>query len=421
MPKWRRQAPALALLLACGSAAAEPEGPWPPRIESVWGGGVDGSAATLLGEHFGPHGLQVEWLGGPKGAIERLAPGAAPEAFGAGWRIGVASDATPSRISDGRAHSGKQSIRSWVDHDVDGSWNSGYIYEPGHEFDEIYVTWWTWFDPISDDGTCTSYGPQWKMWRLNATASYNASFNNFLGEIMSSGNYRVGGARDNLYTMNWCAPVENGCCDGMRCDPVKEPCFPWGYPNGTSEEQWHYPPFHPQPMPEDARRWVRWEVYVKASSANEIKDGSYVYRLVIPGQPVWEVDWSGRFGTHRKLAETPGVSTWLGWTRFAWQNYWGNCGDDAEWYIDDIYVQLGTRARVELGDAARWEDCTHTEIQPISSWTEESISVALNTGSFQPGDLVYFYVHDASGRFNPAGMPHSIREPQVPKGVDGGR
>jgi hypothetical protein len=238
---------------------------------------------------------------------------------------------------------------------------------------------------------------------------------------MSSGNYRVDAGRDNLYTMNWCAPVENNCCEGAGCEPVDEPCYPWGYPNGSSQEQWHYPPFHEQPLPDDARRWVRWEVYVKASSQSERKDGSFVYRIQIPGEPVWQVDWSDRFGTHRALANTPGVSTWLGWTRFAWQNYWGNCGDDAQWYIDDIYLQFGSRARVELGDAARWEDCTHTEIQSPTAWSDESITFPLNLGSFQPGQLVYVYVHDGKGRFNPAGLPLTLQPAPARKGADGGR
>ena len=359
-----------------------------PAISGLSGSTSDGSNVSLSGSSFGSHAMDVEWMGGSNGRIESLATGTRADGWGQGWRIGVSSSATPAQISTARAHSGNRSIRAYVDYDISNSYNSGFAFEPGQAFDEIYVSWWVYFRPISEDGSCGSYGPQWKMWRLNATADWNASMNNFLGEIMSSGNYRVGQGRDNLYTMLWCANV--GAWDCAK----SEPCFPYGYPNGTLSEQWHTSGQTGVAMPNDANKWVRWELYVKASSAPDVKDGSYIYRCIIPGQNTWAVEWENNICTHRDLNSTPGVTGWMQWTRFIWQNYWGNCGDDAEWFFDDIYVQLGNHARVELGDAPQWQDCRHREVQDVTSWSSSSIQVRLNKGSLPSGQAYLYVVRD---------------------------
>lgn len=76
----------------------------------------------------------------------------------------------------------------------------------------------------------------------------------------------------------------------------------------------------------------------------------------------------------------------------------------AEVWMDDIYVDI-TRARVEIGDAATWEACTHREIQIPSAWSDTSITVTVNQGSFENGAQVYLYVVDADGNVNAQGFP----------------
>lgn len=350
--------------------------PSAPNADSLAGGAGNGSALTVIGSGFGSHELDVEWLGGQR--LEGLAPGSTPDTWGQGWRIGVSSAETPPEVSGERPHSGALGIRAATGSGI----NEGFIYEPGVEFNEIYATWWVYFNPISDDGTCVSYGPQWKAWRLNATDPWDASFNNYLGEIMMSGNYDLArGVRDNLYLMNWCGSVTDS-----DCNTNPSTCWPYGYPGGTYAEHWL-----PEPWPNDAGKWVRWEVYVKASSAVEAKDGSIVFRMLLPDR-VYGIDWSHSVCTHRDVQWQGVTATWLAWTRFCWQNYWGNCGGDAEWFFDDIYLQFGDRARVELGDTPVWETCTHREIQKPTAWTDGSISITLNYGSFTPGQTVYLFV-----------------------------
>lgn len=67
-------------------------------------------------------------------------------------------------------------------------------------------------------------------------------------------------------------------------------------------------------------------------------------------------------------------------------------------YVDysEVYVDT-TFARVELGDSATYGSCTHREVQPITAWSDTSITVTVNLGSFETGATVYPHVTHADG------------------------
>lgn len=71
-------------------------------------------------------------------------------------------------------------------------------------------------------------------------------------------------------------------------------------------------------------------------------------------------------------------------------------GTDSDFYMTDVYID-NTWARVEIGNASTYANCTHIEIQPPTAWSSDSISVTLNQGSFNDGQTVYLYVRDADG------------------------
>ncbi len=75
-------------------------------------------------------------------------------------------------------------------------------------------------------------------------------------------------------------------------------------------------------------------------------------------------------------------------------------------YFDDIYID-NSWARVEIGDSSIYENCSHREIQIPTSWSVESVSVNINTGSFSSGDTVYLFVVDSNG-IPSAGYPISV-------------
>jgi len=68
---------------------------------------------------------------------------------------------------------------------------------------------------------------------------------------------------------------------------------------------------------------------------------------------------------------------------------------------DDLYLQFGTRARIEMGNKAVYEECTELEIQTPTEWSETSIQFDVNYGGFSSGDTVYLYVINSAGKVSP--------------------
>ena len=74
--------------------------------------------------------------------------------------------------------------------------------------------------------------------------------------------------------------------------------------------------------------------------------------------------------------------------------------------FDDFYVDY-TWSRVELCNSPTWSSCSVREIQIPTAWSDSSISVQLNKGSFSNGQTGYLFVVDASGTAS-GGYPITI-------------
>ena len=70
-----------------------------------------------------------------------------------------------------------------------------------------------------------------------------------------------------------------------------------------------------------------------------------------------------------------------------------------------MYVPFTLQARVEIGDSPDWSACRHREIQVASSWSDGSIKITVNQGSFQAVETAYLFVVDSEGNVNPTGFP----------------
>ena len=84
--------------------------------------------------------------------------------------------------------------------------------------------------------------------------------------------------------------------------------------------------------------------------------------------------------------------------------------------VDDVYV-ASTRARVEIGNAQRWSDVTHREVQIARDWSDNSVSFEMNQGGFESIAGKYVYVIDAQGRVNSIGMSLCDDCPMPPSGT----
>lgn len=81
-----------------------------------------------------------------------------------------------------------------------------------------------------------------------------------------------------------------------------------------------------------------------------------------------------------------------------------NNGAWLDWYWSDLYID-NTLARVEIGNAPIWENCTHREVQIPQTWTGGSnITAVFKQGSFSPQENVYLFVIDPNGEANNPGF-----------------
>lgn len=163
-----------------------------------------------------------------------------------------------------------------------------------------------------------------------------------------------------------------------------------------------------------AGQWVRIEGYLKQSGPSTA---------------------NGAFQTWVHQTSTPGITlaqSSLAYTTRSSTNYWRqwhfgsyNATDDpsastADVYLDDIYFDR-TRARVEIGNASRWSDCSRRELQVATSWSNNGIEFTVSPGVFNPGAQVWLYVVDGQGVVNEQGYPVTLGQgapaPETPQNV----
>lgn len=95
------------------------------------------------------------------------------------------------------------------------------------------------------------------------------------------------------------------------------------------------------------------------------------------------------------------------WKCFDIENYLSGAlpPPDAFVYMDNYYVDR-TWARAMLGNASTWTASTQREIQIPTAWSDTSVEVSFNQGTFANGTTAYLYVVDSTGAVNATG--HSV-------------
>jgi hypothetical protein len=81
-------------------------------------------------------------------------------------------------------------------------------------------------------------------------------------------------------------------------------------------------------------------------------------------------------------------------------------------YADDSF------ARVMLGNADTWTNCTIREVQIPQSWNSSSIECTINLGNFSESDTMYLFVFDENNNHNQTGFLIGQIGPKPPKNVD---
>jgi len=331
-----------------------------PYIDSMSGTIVDGESVSISGSGFGTNALEIEWLGGAGGYIESGSDG--DEAFRGvsarnGWyTTGDTISQIQVEFSNADAHSHNNSLLSQYDA---SHYKSGFRYSTGDAIDEIYVTWWAKID------LGNIFNGQWKLYRLTRTSNVVDAYLEIMSGIWHgvSNNYQ----RTHL----------NRTCEGSTNSRwlESESCL-------ASRALW----LTTNDFPREGE-WARLELYAIRSTPN-IWDGEWDWSCIREG--------AGTYNTNRIIMTRQTSEDWL---YFWWQNYLGNDVRDGSErvYIDDPYIQLGSRARVEIGDASTWDSCTHREIQIPTNWSDGSITFTVNQGSFQNEDTAYLFAVDSDG------------------------
>ena len=124
-------------------------------------------------------------------------------------------------------------------------------------------------------------------------------------------------------------------------------------------------------------------------------DGQLYFRTEVAGSPAQSFfDTTSATNTsHHLNANWNQLYDGTSVTAVIYQNWDGNGYGNANWAVDDHFVQVGSYACVELWDTNDPSTVTHKEIQQPTSWSSTSITVKLNQGSFSAG-TAYLVVLD---------------------------
>jgi len=152
----------------------------------------------------------------------------------------------------------------------------------------------------------------------------------------------------------------------------------FGPPEGTL--QWlNFSPADPQ------SQWTRTDIDMTLGTSN----APFTITKYTPGSPLQT--FSATINSYASANQQ----------YIVWQNYFGTDGvgtmTSGTVWLDSIFIQHGSQARVELCDASTWAARTHCEIQSPTSWNNTTVQFTLDRGSF-PAGSAYVYVVNSSGQ-----------------------
>ena len=285
-----------------------------------------------------------------------------------GWGVYSTTESDENavpRYSSTKAHSGSQSIK--IDYTHDDSLNrykGNFYYDYGSGISRVYVSFWVICDRAGSTG-------QWKIWRIKNDTSFTDGSLDFIQNCFANNTSRIASLFTTQGNDDW-------DCNGCAYD---------------SHEQYLSADEVPGPTAV-MNRWVRMEYWIDVGTRDNY-DGTFFYKFHDPDNstPVIKDIPKLSFDGNLMILKTGTTSDWQALL------FGGAAVDglDLLVYFDDVFIQIGSWARVEIGDASTWANCTHREVQLPTSWSDTSISFTLQQGSFSSGQTVYLFVVDDDG------------------------
>ena len=451
-----------ALLLALVASAAS-AAPVIREVRAVRNNvlGRDGHEHLILGADFGysvaVDSGEVVWTGGPNGWIEQATVGDTVEDAalrGDGTQFGVwydSSTATNSQAVIGAASSVAYSGSQYLDASIDrttGVWAKQFGWDDADSLDIVYTTWRQYFKPDIMPPE-PSKEIQWKWfgitnWKSDRTKRGNTSCFRTLFIVRYDGATAPSLVRSYAQFGCGCQAYPSVCVPAI----VPDPWFSYsGDPyNYLSNFGFHGSAWPIGTMADNSPvqgRWFRQEFMAKVSANadstgyialwNQQPDSTRNHimtwnKLITRGWCVCgtepgdcPVSDCAVGGDHNLLYEP--------WGSIHFENYWDDSAapytESADIFYDDIYIQIGTQARVEVGNNEVYANCTRLEIQYPTAWCRDGfcdgrIKFEFNRGRFKNGQTVYvFVIHDDGTASNgsPIILGETITPPEIPPNI----
>ena len=139
--------------------------------------------------------------------------------------------------------------------------------------------------------------------------------------------------------------------------------------------------------------WYFAELIYNINSSPGIHDGWVEFR--INNEILWRANNIDIFD--------PGYTNDPGFEDIAFGgNYGWDGGNDTYYrYYGDIYID-NSFARVTIGNSENYDNCSHLELQISTAWSDSSIAININQGSFSNTETAYLFVVDADGNVSNA-------------------
>ncbi len=318
---------------------------------------ADGQQITITGSGFGTAPANASFITGENGT--------AGSAFSeTGWTYSSASAGgagpwSSPVYSNARALNGTKSILCSFP-----SGTYGCTFDIGYStpITKAYVSFWVYGD-YKAFATTSSNHFQWKMFRVNPTLNVSDTPATFMISQWPVSD----GTCYQAYHVNYIDTTYNIT---LPDNNIWRSCFPKG-------------------------EWIRMEIFLQESDLNTA-NGTEIAKYYSTTKNGWTT-WSN----YNKNIITRGTSD--RWQYIHFGQYIGNdaTGKNADTYWDNVYVQQGTFARVELCDSSSWSSCQKRQVQKPVSWSASSIVISANSGPFATGETAYlFFIDDAGNASN---------------------
>lgn len=158
-------------------------------------------------------------------------------------------------------------------------------------------------------------------------------------------------------------------------------------------------------VPDRPEGWHKMAVYVKKNSSSGARDGKL--RVWWDNNLVW--DWQSHHASNPSFGVMGDADYGNGDLAGDWAvgNYFSSASPATYVDFDDVLLDH-TQARVELGNAATYSECSILEVQPAATWSDNAVSFTVNAGALAQAPAAYLYVVDAQGAANLSGFPVKV-------------